>query len=51
MRDEDGNVLTDGRARPLRTPAWGRGTVHHILTQPAYKGETLLWRFHGDGTR
>ena len=50
MRVEDGNVLTDGEGKILYRTRVGPGPVHRILTEPAYKGETLLWRFHGDGT-
>jgi DNA invertase Pin-like site-specific DNA recombinase len=32
-----------------RTTRWGRGTVYRILTEPAYKGETILWRYKSQG--
>ncbi len=30
---------------PERTPRWGRGQLHRILTDPAYKGQTVAWRW------
>jgi site-specific DNA recombinase len=31
-------------ADPTRTPRWGHGQVRRVLTEPAYKGETIEWR-------
>lgn len=25
-------------------PEWGKSTIHRILTEPAYKGDTITWR-------
>jgi site-specific DNA recombinase len=34
-----------------RTPRWGHGVLHRILTNPAYKGDTIAWRYrHRDKT-
>ncbi len=30
---------------PARVPHWGRGVVRRILSEPAYKGETIVWRW------
>jgi len=32
-------------ADPDRVPRWGKGTLRRILTEPAYKGETIAWRW------
>lgn len=29
---------------PPREPLWGRSAVRRILVEPAYKGETIVWR-------
>ncbi len=31
-------------ADPTRTPRWGHGQLRRVLTEPAYKGETIEWR-------
>jgi site-specific DNA recombinase len=38
-------------ADPSRTPRWGHGQVRRVLTEPAYKGETIEWRHEGLGIR
>lgn len=32
-----------------RTPFWGHGVISRILHEPAYKGETVLWRWKSQG--
>jgi site-specific DNA recombinase len=31
------------------TPLWQHSTVYRILTEPAYKGDTVLWRYRSHG--
>jgi site-specific DNA recombinase len=32
-----------------RVPQWGHGQLYRLLTEPAYKGETIVWRFWKSG--
>src|SRR5690606_39073261 len=32
-----------------RVPRWGPSQIRRILTEPAYKGETVLWRYKSQG--
>ena len=34
---------------PDRRPHWGKGQVHRILREPAYKGITISWRYDHEG--
>ena len=42
-------VFRDGR----KTTRWGKGAVRRILREPAYQGETIVWRWKsaGKGTK
>jgi site-specific DNA recombinase len=31
---------------PLRVAHWGIGSIHRILSEPSYRGESVVWRLH-----
>ncbi len=39
------------RTDTARRPRWGNGQLHRMLTDPAYKGETVAWRWHRRGAQ